>query len=320
MTQPLHARDIKGKGRHYGTCGEPACPFGDDLYLSVTNAQSIINKPALPPSAAKITAEHAWELLPQMVATSRQMPDGGKGCDRARVADRCGTCRFCVTSRIKAQYKEQWESKADFGTLVHTYAHAHVTGRPMPPDPTVGQFIAEYVRFLEAWDVDIERHVEAAETTILHRRHGYAGTGDIWIWLPLDPATGRRTIRPGKRWLWLVDIKTSLTKPVTSVYPDQVLQLAGLRYAETAVLVDDSEIALPKFAGAALLNLRGERVDQRTGEITPPEHALIPLPADRAAHAAFVHAVALQRFFLNDVDTRAWEPVIAVPATPTAVA
>jgi hypothetical protein len=299
MTAPLHARDVKGKGRYYGRCSED-CPFGDELFISVTNAQSVVNKPALPPSAAKVTAETAWALLPRMVATSRQHPNGPNGCDRKRVSERCGECRFCVTSAIKAEYKAQWESKAELGTRIHAGAHAHVLGQPHPYDEEIEPFLGQYLAFLEAWDVDITQHIEAAETTIIDRKHHYAGTGDLWVWLP--------TGRGGKRELWLVDIKTSLGKPATVVYADQELQLAGLRYAPEAILPDDTLVPVPKFAGAALLNLR------------QTEHALIPLPADRAAYKAFLGAVDLQLHF-HAQDTKAWNPLEA-PALrePKAVA
>ena len=293
MTSPLHARDIKGKGRYYGSCGE-TCPFGDDLLISVTNAQSVVAKPALVPAAVKVTAETAWDLLPHMVRLSRQGPTGDQGCDKKRVAERCGSCRFCLTAHIKREHQNQWDTAADFGSLVHTYAYNHVVGKPTPPDADVEPFLDQYLRFLDAWGVDLDRDVEAAETTIISRKHRYAGTGDVWIWLP--------TGRGGKRELYLVDIKTSRKAPVNRVYPDQVLQLAGLRYAEKAILPDDTEVDVPKFAGAALLNLRADG------------HALIPLPADRDAHRAFVHAVGLQTFF-HDQDTKAWTPLDA-PALP----
>lgn len=293
MTAPLHSRDIKGKGRFYGTCGEPACPFGDDLLMSVTNAQSVVAKPALVPAAVKVTAEAAWSWLPRMVVTSRQDPAGP--CAKRRVAERCGACRFCVTAAIKAHHRNEWDIKADFGSLVHDYAHAHVVGEPRVPNEDVVPFIRQYLLFLDRWGIDLDRHVEAAETTILSRKHGYAGTGDIWLHLP--------TGRGGTRQLWLVDIKTSLTKPANAVYADQELQLAGLRYAEKAVLPDDTEVDVPKFAGAALLNLRAN------------DHALIPLPAGRDAFKAFVAAVQLQGFF-HDQDIKAWSPLDAPAAAP----
>ncbi|MCL8026346.1 hypothetical protein [Nocardioides bruguierae] len=298
MTAPLHSRDIKGKGRYYGACSE-TCPLGEELLISVTNAQGVIAKPQLVPAAAKATAEKAWAELPRMVATSRQ-PAAGP-CAKARVADRCGHCRFCLTAEIKAEHRNQWERAADFGTAVHDHAHAHVLGEPRPYVPEVQPFVNQHLRFLDEFGVNIDRDVEAAETTVFSRKHRYAGTGDLWVWLRIDPATGRPS--PRKRFLWLVDIKTSLKKPVGTVYVDQVLQLAGLKYAEAAILPDDSEVELPRFDGAALLNLRAD------------DYRLIPLPADRAAHRAFVNAVGLQTF-LHTQDTKTWTPIDAPAVAP----
>jgi len=299
MTNPFHAVDVPGKGRYYQPCG-PTCPLpqGEQL-ISVTNAQDVIAKPALVPAAVKVTADTAWLQLPRMVALSRQPPEGNNGCDRKRVADRCGGCRFCLTSQIKAEHKNQWESKAELGTRVHTHAHARTIGQPIEVDLDVEPFIAQHQVFLDRWRVDLDRHVEASELTVFDAKAGYAGTGDIWIHLPLD-AAGRFTAWD-KRKLWLLDIKTSLTKPATATYPDQVLQLAGLRYAKTAVPPDDSAVPVPTFTGAALLNLR------------QTEHALIPLPADRAAHRAFLAAVELRRYF-HQLDTKPWKPLHIEPA------
>ena len=291
MTAPKHARDIKGRGRYYGACCD-TCPLGDDLFVSVTNAQGVVAKPALVPAAVKITAEKAWQVLPRMVALSRQ--SNASDCASRRVADRCGRCRFCLTAEIKKEHDNIWEHARDTGTRVHSHAHAHVLGQQIPYDEEVEPFIEQYLRFLNAWRVDIDKHVEAAETTILDRRNRYAGTGDLWVQLPTGPR--------GRQQLWLVDIKTSLTKPPNVVYVDQVLQLAGLRYAPTAILPDDTELPVPKFAGAAILNLRTD------------SHALIPLPADKAAHTAFVHAVGLQTF-LHNQDVKTWVP-LDVPSLP----
>lgn len=311
MNAPKHARDIKGKGRYYGTCGADGCPLAEELLLSVTNAQSVVAKPALVPAAAKATAAAAWERLPFMVATSRQPEAGNNGCDRKRVDDRCGRCRFCLTAAIKAEHKNEWERAADFGTLVHRYAHAHVFGEPMPYDEDVAPFIAQHIAFLEAWRIDLDRHVEAAELTVVSRKHGYAGTGDLWLHLPLayDDATGVTSFTAwNRRKLWLLDGKSSLKKPAGVVYADQPLQLAGLRFAEEAVLPDESVVKVPRFEGAAILNWRASA------------HALIPQPADRDVFKAFLGAVELQRLF-HAQDVRAWQQVEApVVPEPQAVA
>ena len=308
MTAPKHSRDVKGKGRYYGSCGDPACPLADvpdPGLISVTNAQGVVAKPALVPAAAKSTAEEAWSRLPQMVATSRQDPEGP--CARKRVADRCGSCRFCVTSAIKAAHKNEWEKAADFGSLVHAHAHGHVLGQPLPYDPDVEPFIHQHLRFLDAWRVDLDRHVEAAELTVVSRKHGYAGTGDLWLHLPLawDAAAGRaRFTGWNRRKLWLIDGKSSLKKPVTTVYADQPLQLAGLRYAEEAVLPDESVVPGPRFEGAAIWNWRA------TG------CALIPRQEGRDVFKAFLGAVERQRL-VHSQDVKAWEqvdaPVVAEP-------
>lgn len=310
MTEPLHAYDkrthdgARSLGRYYHACSE-TCPFGDLDAISVTNAQSVVSKPALVPAAVKVTAETAWAQLPRMVSTSRQPEegkptDGGKPCKGRRVAERCGGCRFCVTAAIKAEHRNQWDDAADFGSLIHHLAHQHNIGEPYRFEPEAEPYLQQYLRFLERHHVDWDRDIEASETTILDRAHGYAGTGDLWLQL--------RTGRGGARQLWLIDIKTSRKAPVDRVYPDQELQLAGLRYAKTAVLVNDTETEVPDFAGAAILNLRAR------------EHQLIPLPADRNAHAAFLGAVTLQRHF-HAQETKAWKAIDPPPApadrTPT---
>jgi hypothetical protein len=302
VSAPKHARDIKGKGRYYGRCSDD-CPLGDDLYISVTNAQGVVAKPALVPAAAKATAAAAWDLLPQMVATSRQPAEGP--CAKRRVAERCGTCRFCVTAEMKARHKNEWEKAADLGTLVHAHAHAHVLGGALPYDEEAAPFVAQHIAFLEAWRVDLDRHVEAAELTVVSRKYGYAGTGDLWLHLPLayDAVTGRTQFTAwNRRKLWLIDGKSSLKKPANTVYADQPLQLAGLRYAEEAVLPDESVVAVPKFEGAAILNWR------------PDAHAFIPQPSGREVFKAFLGAVELQRLF-HSQEVKAWERVDA-PAVP----
>ena len=311
MTTPKHSREVKGKGRYYGSCGADHCPLADipdPGLISVTNAQGVIAKPALVPAAAKATAQAAWDRLPLMVATSRQPIDGP--CAKARVADRCGRCRFCITAAIKAEHRNEWERAADLGSAVHAHAHAHVLGQPMPYDEDVAPFIRQHIAFLQAWRIDPDRHVEAAELTVVSRRHGYAGTGDLWLHLPLayDEATGRTTFTSwGRRKLWLIDGKSSLRKPVDTVYADQPLQLAGLRFAEEAVLPDESVVKVPRFEGAAILNWR---VDA---------HALIPQPAGRGVHKAFLGAVELQRLF-HAQQIKAWERIDAPPVPEPAVA
>jgi hypothetical protein len=82
----------------------------------------------------------------------------------------------------------------------------------------------------------------------------------------------------------LIDFKTSATRPAKSVYPENTLQLAALRYAETVLLPDDTDAPMPAIAKAGVLNLRAK------------SHALVPMPADRNAHRAFRGALEAARW------------------------
>jgi hypothetical protein len=290
MTNPKLAHDTDN-GRYYTD------PGTGQQYMSVTNALSSISKPALVPAAVKVTADTAWDQLPRMVSTSRQNPTGP--CARKKVENRCGTCRFCVTSHIKNQYETIWEERRDFGSLIHDHAEAHVTGKPLPPNDDATPYIGQYIAWAEAFDVNFDRDVEFTELTVFHRTLRYAGTADLGVHLHIDP-DGNWT--PGLRWLWLVDFKTSMTKPATAVYQEQPLQLAALRYPEILMGPNDEEYPVPEFAGAAVLNLRAD------------SHAFIPLPAGPDVHKAFVACLDLA-YFLHGQDLKTARPLEAPTTT-----
>ncbi len=285
MTNPklAHATD---NGRYYRD------PKTGDMYMSVTNALDSINKPALAPGAVKITAEMAWEYLPRMTAAYRI-----RNCTPKRVADGCGRCPTCLTRQLKAEYRNIWEAKRDFGSLIHDYAEAHVTGKPMPDNEDVEPYIGQYIEWARRFGVDFDRDIEFTELTVFHRTARYAGTADLGAWLRLDP-DGNAT--PDKRWLWLIDFKTSMSKPADVVYREQPLQLAALRYPELLMGPNDEEFPVPEFAGAAVLNLREN------------EHAFIPLPAGRDTHQAFLDCLDLA-YFLHGQDLSGTKPLDVEP-------
>jgi hypothetical protein len=264
VTNPKHARDTDN-GRYYQ---DPA----GGMLVSVTNVLNTLNKPALAPAAAKVTAEYFVENLPAAVRASRNPADLDQ-----------------FVRAAKAEHKNVWEYRRDFGTRVHAQAEAHVLGTPIEPDPEAQPFVDQYEVFLKEFGVDIHADIDAVEVTVLHRGHRYGGTADLWIRL--------RNLPGGQPdGLWLVDIKTSLTKPASAVYQDHPLQLAALRFAEVALGPDDSEHPVPEFAGAAILNLRGHT------------YGFIPVPATPEMHAGFLGLLQAS-YALHGLDMKPYKPL-----------
>ncbi|MEU3851782.1 hypothetical protein [Streptomyces sp. NPDC029554] len=252
MTNPKHARDT-AQGRYYT---DPA--GGPDL-VSVTNViDTAVNKSmALVPWGVKVTLEYAldrWNVI----------------------TDRVAEDRAALTKELKAVHRDVREQAADLGDRVHDAAEARVLGAPVADDPIVTPYVAQLDIWLASWGVDLNEHVEATEITCLHRRLGYAGTADLMIWLPTGPG--------GRLELWLIDYKSSATRPAKSVYPENTLQLAALRYCESVLLPDDTEQPMPAIERTGVLNLRAG------------SHALVPMPADRVAHRAFRGALETTRW------------------------
>jgi hypothetical protein len=242
VTNPKHARDTE-RGRYYS---DPA--GGPDL-VSVTNViDTAVNKSmALVPWGVKLTVEHLFDHWPLL-------------------GDRVRDDRPALTREVKAVHKDVREQAADLGDRVHAAAEARLLDAPIADDPEVAPYLAQFDLWLKSWGV-VNNDVEATEITVLHRRLGYAGTADLMVWLP--------TGDDGRPELWLIDYKSSATRSAKSVYPENTLQLAALRYAETCLLPNDTEQPMPRIARTGVLNLRAT------------SHALVPMPADRTAHRAF---------------------------------
>lgn len=247
MTDPRHAY-ATDRGRYYR---DPA--GGPDL-VSVTNVLSAgVAKFALVPWAVKLTAEHCVD-------------------NRIEVARRAINDREQLLKDIKAVHVAARDQAADLGTRIHKRAEHMALLAPFEPDAEVDPYARQLTLFWERWGVDLHEDIVAAEITFAHRRLGYAGTGDVMILL----RTGWRRIR-GRRTkqLWLIDYKTSAKRPASSVYPENAMQLAALRFAECVWLPDDTDGQVPAIQRTGVLNLR-----QRS-------HALVPMPGNRRAHRAF---------------------------------
>ncbi|MFG2826054.1 hypothetical protein ACGFWI_01000 [Streptomyces sp. NPDC048434] len=242
MTNPRHAQDTE-RGRYYR---DPA--GGPDL-VSVTNViGTAVAKQAIVPWAVKLTAE--WVLA-----------------HRIEVARRAITDRENLLKDIKRVHRDARDRAADLGTRIHHRAERMALRAPFEADTQVDPYARQLTLFWQRWGIDLDQHIVAAEITFVHRRLGYAGTGDCMLWLPTGPR--------GRWELWLIDYKTSATRPASSVYPENSLQLAALRFCEAVLLPDDTDGDVPRIERTGVLNLR-----QRS-------HALVPMPGNRRAFRAF---------------------------------
>ena len=292
MTDPTHARNVPGKGRWYFH------PTTGEQWPSITNVLDVaVSKPALVPWAAKITAAKAWNELPRMVTQSRTRTS----CEAKRSDQRCGKCWDCLNREIKSEVQIVKDMAADLGTRVHAIAEAYVLGKPTPADEEAQPFVKQLLRFYNDFDVNLDQDIEAAEVTVVNRRQGYAGTGDVLLWLTLD----------GKRRLYVVDYKTSSTRPVTSVYPEHGMQVAAIAKGETVLLDTGEEMPMPgPIAGGFILNLR---VDG---------YALIPMPLYGSLNDAFTAFCGCLRAatYLHSCYGAKPQPINAPTATRKAVA
>jgi hypothetical protein len=233
-------------------------PAGGPDLVSVTNVlDTSVHKHALVPWGVKLTVE--WVLA-----------------NLAEVAARVVTDRAALVRDIKAVHQDVRERAANLGNRVHAAAENRLLGAPIAADLEVKPYLIRFDMWLAEWGVDIDRDVVATEITVLHRALGYAGTADLMIWLPTGPG--------GHRELWLIDYKSSATRSAKSVYAENAQQLAALRYAQTVLLPDDSDGEMPRIERTGVLNLRQK------------SHALVPMPGDRKAFAAFRGALANARW------------------------
>ena len=272
MTTPKLALATE-RGRYYL---DPNPAYDGALYPSVTNVLSAaIAKPVLVPWAAKVTAEYAMDNLGALMKASRDPKN-----------------RTEALRDLKAQVRYAREDAAELGSRVHTAAEAHNLGLPVTEDPDVVAFAKQYLQWLAEWGVDIEGDIAASEASVVHRDAGYAGTFDLLVWLRSGSGHARQ--------LWLIDFKTSSTRPATSVYEDHVLQLAALRHAKTVWLANGLEEPMPMAHRSAVLNLRRG------------EHALMEVVADRAAFGAFQGALSTTRW-LHGIDMKTAAVRVAAP-------
>ncbi|MFI6889153.1 hypothetical protein [Streptosporangium canum] len=300
MTDPQHA-SATDNGRYY------IDPLDGRQMISVTNTLDQHAISALAPAAAKVTAEYIVEHLSEANRAAAAPDDLD---EFVKVAKRA--------------YRDAWDKRAELGSRIHHMAEGINLGAPIVQDDEAEPFVDSYLAFLHDFGIRVGPggDIVAAECTVLHRSNviPYGGTSDIWANLrfdadtsPLIPKFKPRAVPPDPlptpSGLWLIDIKTSLSKPASAVYEANVMQLAALRHAEVALICPPEcrwgeaeyhdashEFPLPEFVGAAVLNLRTNG------------YGFVPLPADEHAFDAFRGLLHVARY-VHGLDLRGYKPI-----------
>lgn len=209
MTTPALAETSHNGGRYYQWRGE--------TFWSVTTLLGVINKPALPRWAAKLTAETAVEYA-QTGLLERTITEAGPDA---------------AIDLLKAAPWARTKEAQERGSAVHDHAERTVLGTAGDiPDKAAG-FADQWVK----WRDHYQPEFLASEMTVINRTHAYAGTLDA-------------IVRIGDE-NWIIDYKTG-----KDIYPEVSLQLAAYRHAEFGAMPDGTEVELPEIHRAACLLLR----------------------------------------------------------------
>ena len=150
MTSPALAHNVRGRGRHYTN------PLTGEDVPSVTNVIGVLDKPALPRWAAKMTAEAAWKMRGSLDAMGE-------------------------AEAIDVLKGSPWRNSgraADRGTSIHDYLEARAEGRMLP------KLEGDALRYKAGADQFLEQYrPEFVRTEFTCFGDGYAGTADFQAWI-----------------------------------------------------------------------------------------------------------------------------------------
>lgn len=177
-----------------------------------------------------------------------------------------------VSERIRRLSRARFEHRdaaARRGTEVHKLAEQLATGETVDvPDELAGHVDA-YVSFLDSWDV---QPIELERVAVSYR-YGYAGTFDLIAEL-------RHPTVPGRRVVWLLDIKTT----ESGVYPETALQLAAYRHATHYVDAEGIERPMLPVELVGVVHVRGDGAE------------LVPVVAGPDEHRTFLYVQQVAAF------------------------
>lgn len=250
-------------------------PVTGETAVSVTTVLGDgIPKKALPGWAARTAAEYATANI---VDLAKLVAEGGVSAKEA-------------IDRIKGAPWRQRDNKADIGTAVHDVAET-LAGTPEGAeyeldladyDPSIHSYLLSLLGWFEKWSPV----VEATETTVWSRQHGYAGTLDLICRIPSRHQNGE---------FMLLDFKTS-----KGVYGETALQLAAYANADFVLLDDGTELDMP-----------GPIAELGVVHITPDGNParLYPIEHDPAFFAMFLSAKTIASWTRDTSRTAVGKPI-----------
>lgn len=281
MAEPAQRRTDESGGKYYQhptrtdvtRDGEPA------RYDSVTTALDVLDKPGLKWWAPKIAARRAMENLPKLVGSQLVEP-----CERTWARSepyRCDQCPDCVQRWVELYHVGEAARRRREGSALHDclewwvlrgewpdlVAIAAIQNQDETQDRITAADLEPYLVMLKQWveDYGIEpRSFLAAEMTVWHHVHRYAGTLDGI--LRLEPVTRKAAklcarIRPALQGPnspvdVVVDLKSREGED-KQFYESMALQLAAYRNAQTATLkISGQEAPMPHTHGGVILQVR----------------------------------------------------------------
>jgi hypothetical protein len=186
-------RKDSDEGRTYET------PNGE--LKSVTNYLGLLNKPALVPWAAKMTAEYFKDEIDAILAGELSVKD-------MDLDD--------LVKQAKAHYKKKSEEATEYGSMVHDYIASFFGFGALPEDPIVKRLVISAVSKITG---ELRLTVNETEKMVYYRS-AYAGTLDlIGSGIPVGHKSKKRVI---------VDVKTGRGR----VYEEALLQVSAYALAE----------------------------------------------------------------------------------------
>lgn len=192
MTDEIKRKD-SDEGRTYET------PNGE--LKSVTNYLGLLNKPALVPWAAKLSAQYFKDELDAIIA-------GELDIKTMDIDD--------IVKNAKAHYKKKSEEAQEYGTLVHEYVTGYFGFGQLPLDSKLNKLVVSAVSKITG---ELRMTVSEVEKMVYYRS-SYAGTLDlVGPGQPVGHKTPKRIV---------VDIKTGRGR----IYEEALLQVSAYALAE----------------------------------------------------------------------------------------